>query len=395
MEEVLIELKKINKIYPIYKSNKDRVKELLSFNKKKYHSDFYAIQDLNLKLKKGEIVGIIGRNGAGKSTLLKIITGIVEPTSGQKIVKGSIVALIELGIGFNPEYTGIENIYFYGTAQGKSKEEIDAKLPEVINFAEIGDFINQPVKNYSSGMFARLAFSVAMSIEPQILIVDETLAVGDIFFQNKCIEKMKELINKGSLILFVSHDLHAIKFFCNRIVYLENGRIKKEGKNINEIIDLYEKGKLEEKKILSNNSEVAEIIETKCMDSDFNTKKRFKVGENLKIYIKYRIKGNIKNIFLGFGFRNHNGVYISGLNTKLDGVKLSDNIGEYEVVLDYKNFNVYKGVYTAWSVLYNETGTVVLADHVIQNAFEIFDFEEKCEGIVNLEHKWEIMKENE
>lgn len=396
MNENIIELKSISKVYPIYKSNKDRVKELLSFRKKKYHEDFYAINNLNLNLKKGEIVGIIGRNGAGKSTLLKLITGIIEPTSGEKNIYGNISALIELGAGFNPEYTGIENIYFYGATQGKTREEMDKEIEKIKEFADIGEFIYQPVKNYSSGMFARLAFSVAVNVDPDILIVDEILSVGDVFFQNKCIEKMKSLIQKGTLVIFVSHDLHAVKFFCDRIIYLKNGEIIKDGYNVTEIIDFYEKGleNLKEDEVVKNSSDMLEILETKFIDKFGNEKKRYKVGEELTVKIKYKIKKASKNMFLGFGFRNHNGVYISGINTKLDNIRLDEKPGVYEAYLKYEDFNLYKGLYTVWSVIYNDTGTVVLSDYIIKNAFEIYDLAEKCEGVVNLKHKWEIREVN-
>ena len=185
--EKVIELKNISKVYKLYKNKKDRVKEaLFFFSKKKYHNDFYALKNIDLEVKKGEILGLVGTNGAGKSTLLKIITGVLTPTTGEIKIKGKISALIELGAGFNPEYTGIENIELYGTLMGLTKEEIESKKKEIIDFADIGEFICQPVKSYSSGMFARLAFSVAINVDPEILIVDEALSVGDIFFQLKC-----------------------------------------------------------------------------------------------------------------------------------------------------------------------------------------------------------------
>lgn len=392
VSEILIELKNLSKIYPIYKDNKYRLYELLSLRSKKYHEDFYALKNINLSLKRGEIVGIIGKNGAGKSTLLKIITGILEPSLGEKNIKGKISALIELGAGFNPEYTGIENIYFYGITQGKTKEEMDNEIENIKKFADIGDFINQPVKNYSSGMFARLAFSVAVNVTPDILIVDEILSVGDVFFQNKCVEKMKELMNKGTLIIFVSHDMHAVKFFCDRIIYLNQGQILKDSYNVNEVLDFYEKGIYftNNNEVFRNSSELIEILETDFLDVNNQKKMRFKVGEKLKVRIKYRVYKELKNIFLGFGFRNQDGIYISGVNTKLDKLKILGTPGEYEAFLEYEDINIYKGVYTTWSVFYNDTGTVVLADYIIKNAFQIYDIGEICEGVVNLKHKWYI-----
>ena len=223
----IIEVKELNKIYKLYDNKKDRLKEALNFflKKKKYHKDFYALNNINLSVRKGEIVGLLGKNGAGKSTLLKVITGVLTQSSGTLDIEGKISALIELGAGFNPEYTGRENIYLYGTLMGYSKEEMNNKISDIIKFADIGDFIEQPVKVYSSGMFARLAFSCSINVNPDILIVDEILAVGDMRFQMKCITKMKEMMKKGVTILFVSHDINTIKRFCTRAVWLKDGNV--------------------------------------------------------------------------------------------------------------------------------------------------------------------------
>ena len=189
-----IVVKNLSKTFDMYNSPMDKLKEALSPRGKIRHTEFHALTDLSFNVKKGEILGIMGRNGAGKSTLLKIITGILEPTSGSVEVSGRISSLLELGTGFNMEYTGIENIYFYGTLMGFTKKQMDKKLDDIIKFAEIGDYIDQVVKTYSSGMFARLAFSCAINVEPEILIVDEILSVGDMRFQAKCFNKFKEFL---------------------------------------------------------------------------------------------------------------------------------------------------------------------------------------------------------
>ena len=204
MPNTAIKVSNLTKIYKLYDKPMDRLKESLHPLKKNYHKDFYALNDVSFEVKKGETVGIIGKNGAGKSTLLKIITGVLTPTSGDVQVNGRIASLLELGAGFNPEYTGIENIYLQGTLMGFGHEEMAAKVDEILAFADIGDFIHQSVKMYSSGMFARLAFAVAINVDPDILIVDEALSVGDAAFQNKCIRKMEEIGDKGITILFVS-----------------------------------------------------------------------------------------------------------------------------------------------------------------------------------------------
>jgi len=215
----------ISKVYKMYNSPKDRFKEALSISNKVYHAEFYALTNISFKVKEGEILGIMGRNGAGKSTLLKIITGVLNPTYGDVYVSGRISSLLELGAGFNSEYTGIENIHFYCTIMGLSKMDILSRIDKIIEFAEIGDYIYQPVKTYSSGMFARLAFSCAINVDPDILIVDEILSVGDIRFQSKCFKKFKEFKAKGVTILYVGHDIGTMRTFCDKCMWLNNGKI--------------------------------------------------------------------------------------------------------------------------------------------------------------------------
>ena len=219
----VISVKDLSKVYRLYDKPIDRLKESLNIFHKSYHKEYYALNNLSFDIKRGETVGIIGINGAGKSTLLKIITGVLTPTGGNIEVKGKISALLELGAGFNMEYTGIENIYLNGTMMGFSKEEVDKKLDDILDFADIGDFVNQPVKTYSSGMFVRLAFAVAINVEPDILVIDEALSVGDVFFQQKCYKKIKELAGK-STVLIVSHDLNAMTKFCERIIVMSAGQ---------------------------------------------------------------------------------------------------------------------------------------------------------------------------
>lgn len=235
----MIKVKNLSKVYKMYKNPAERVKEAI-FPKhyKNKIRDFYALCDIDFSIKKGETVGIIGKNGSGKSTLLKILTGVINPTSGEKQMNGTVSALLELGTGFNPEYTGIENIYLNGTIMGIAREKMKEKVEEICEFAEIGDFINQPVKNYSSGMFVRLAFAVAINTCPDILIVDEALAVGDYRFQAKCYSKFEELKEKGTTILFVSHDIDAVRRFCERCIWLDSGRIVMDG-DVNTVSSKY------------------------------------------------------------------------------------------------------------------------------------------------------------
>lgn len=238
MSEVAISVNNVSKMYKLYDNPMDRLKESLGLSRKKKYKEHYALNDVSFQVHKGETVGIIGTNGSGKSTILKIITGVLNPTQGQVVVDGRISALLELGAGFNGEYSGIENVYLNGTMIGFSREEIDAKLQDILDFADIGDFVNQPVKTYSSGMFVRLAFAVAINIEPEILIVDEALSVGDVFFQAKCYRKFEEFKEMGKTILFVSHDLSSIGKYCDRVVLLNKGKKLAEG-DAKEMVNLY------------------------------------------------------------------------------------------------------------------------------------------------------------
>lgn len=219
----------VSKVFNMYNSPIDKLKEAFSPTGKIRHTEFHALKDLSFSVAKGEILGIMGRNGAGKSTLLKIITGILEPTNGSVAVTGRISSLLELGTGFNMEYSGIDNIYFYGTLMGFTKQQMDEKIDDIIAFAEIGDYIDQVVKTYSSGMFARLAFSCAINVEPDILIVDEILSVGDMRFQAKCFNKFKEFKEQGVTILYVGHDVGMMRTFCDRCVWLNNGKLIADG----------------------------------------------------------------------------------------------------------------------------------------------------------------------
>lgn len=227
--EYKIKADHISKVFKIYHTSTDRLKEALSFSGKNLHTDFYAVNDISFNVRQGQIVGIMGTNGSGKSTLLKMITGIYEPTYGSLSVIGTISSLLELGTGFNMEYTGMENIFFYGTLMGFTKEQMQQKLEQIIDFAEIGDYMNQPVKTYSSGMFARLAFSCAIHVEPDILIVDEILSVGDMRFQAKCFRKFKQFRERGVTILYVGHDVAVMRTFCDTVIWMHQGRLVEIG----------------------------------------------------------------------------------------------------------------------------------------------------------------------
>ena len=263
MSDFAVEIKNVSKIYKLYDRPLDRLKDALNLSKKQLYNEYYALNNISFNVEKGQTVGFIGTNGAGKSTLLKIITGVLTPSSGEVTVRGKIAALLELGAGFNMEYTGIENIYLNGSMMGYTDEQMKERVPAIIEFAGIGDYIKQPVKTYSSGMFARLAFAVAINVDPDILIVDEALSVGDIYFQAKCFNKMNEIKKKGTTILLVTHDMGSVIKYCDDVIVLNHGNFLKEG-NAKEMVDIY-------KKLLVNQYDEDEETDSKKDTSDEET----------------------------------------------------------------------------------------------------------------------------
>ena len=293
-KQLAISAKQITKVYKLYDKPSDRLREALGLKRGNLHKEHYALKGVDLSIYKGETVGIIGTNGSGKSTILKIITGVLNPTAGELKVNGRISALLELGAGFNMEYNGIENIYLNGTMMGFSEKEIDAKLQNILDFADIGDFVYQPCKTYSSGMFVRLAFAVAINIEPEILIVDEALSVGDVFFQAKCYHKFEEFKQMGKTILFVSHDLSSIAKYCDRVVLLNKGTKLGEG-SPKEMIDAY-------KQVLVGQYEIPEEEESLLQDQELNelaaknADGKAKKGDNTKTVAEKKLSAEVLGI---------------------------------------------------------------------------------------------------
>ncbi|WP_317314334.1 ABC transporter ATP-binding protein [Holdemanella biformis] len=349
----VIEIKNISKIYNLYNKPSDRLKEAL-FSRKSRHTEFAALNDVSFNVNKGEILGIIGKNGSGKSTILKIITSVLTPTSGECIVKGKIAALLELGAGFNMEYTGIENIYLNGQMIGFSKEEMDKKLQAIIDFADIGEHIYQPVKTYSSGMFARLAFSVAISVDPDILIVDEALSVGDVFFQNKCYRRFEEFRERGKTILFVTHDMGSVIRYCNRCVLLNAGKKVAEGKP-QEMVDLYKRIMVGQWNENEENTQDSTSIQSSNVKADELWKDQISTNPDIEVYgdgrvdiidfgifsdtgdignnvykgdyysvkMKVRINEDNLNPIFAFKLRDIKGTELTGTNTMLEDIDTS------------------------------------------------------------------------
>lgn len=307
MDDIAIKVENLTKIYKLYDKPTDRMKEALSLTKKKYSKDYYALKDISFEVKRGETVGIIGTNGSGKSTLLKIITGVLTQSSGTVEVNGKISALLELGAGFNPEYTGLENIYLNGTMMGYTKEEMDKRVKPIIDFADIGDFINQPVKTYSSGMFARLAFAVAINVDPDILIVDEALSVGDVFFRLKCFKKFDEFKQKGKTILFVSHDMSSIIKYCSRAILINKGSLLKEDKS-KIVVDEYKKVLVNQ---FENEEPNSEDLDSEKIDNESWNKK-------IKINKKYLDYGNKDIQIVDYAIIDNHGTVVQNIEKSSD-----------------------------------------------------------------------------
>ncbi len=397
---VAVKVENVTKVYRLYDKPQDRLKEALNPFKKSYHHDFYALHDVSFEMKKGETVGIIGRNGAGKSTLLKIITGVLTPTNGNVEVNGKIASLLELGAGFNPEMTGLENIYLNGTLMGFTHEEMESKVDTILKFADIGEFIHQTAKTYSSGMFARLAFSVAINVEPDILIVDEILSVGDQQFQKKCVDRIDVLRSKGISILLVAHDEYTIRNLCQRALYL------KEGKQVcftssSEAITKYQFD-MEDKLSLTakNNSSTVhtnpqekfyfEITTVKLFDNNHTESTVINSGSDVSIEFEYKCKGNYTSLVsFVVNLYREDGLYIFGTTTLMRNIEPFIPLSTGKVSIKFPKLMLLQGYYK-WRVAVNDdTGMNIFCEAVNVCEFKIID-SFKAVGTIDLKHQWEI-----
>ena len=427
-KNLAISVQGVSKIYKLYDKPIDRLKEAVSLTHKSYHRDFFALSDISFDVKKGETVGIIGTNGSGKSTILKIITGVLSPTTGTAEVSGNISALLELGAGFNSEYTGLENIYMNGTMMGFSREEMQRRMDDILRFADIGDFVNQPVKTYSSGMFVRLAFALAINVDPEILIVDEALSVGDVFFQAKCYRRMEEMMKNGTTILMVSHDMGSIIKYCDKVVLLNRGHFVAQGE-AGKMVDLY-------KKILANQTdELAEaLIEQKKealglpvgdVHTDKSMKERMNLNPEVQEYGDGRAsfedfgtldaRGNVTNLLLKgemftirerirfhapiempiftYTLRDKKGTDITGTNTMFEGAdikpvkdgdvytvsfrqKMNLQGGEYLLSMSCTGYE--NGEHVVYHRLYNVLSLTVISN---KNTVGYYDMDSEVEAV--------------
>ena len=384
--DIAIKVTDLEKVYKLYDKPSDRLKEALHIGRGKHHTEHRALKGVSMTIRQGECVGIIGTNGSGKSTILKIITGVLSPTAGEVEVNGRISALLELGAGFNMEYNGIENIYLNGTMIGFSKKEIDQKLDEILAFADIGDYVYQPAKTYSSGMFVRLAFAVAINIDPEILIVDEALSVGDVFFQAKCYHKFEEFKEMGKTIVFVSHDLSSISKYCDRVVLLNQGIKLGEGAP-KQMIDTYKQvlvgqytapesegerllddeqlremaakgvdgskqkgrtagGIAENPELLEYGSKKAKITEYYITDEKGTRTSTILKGSVFTIHMRVKMTENIAAPIFAFTIKNVRGTEITGTNTMFEKAFLeSVEAGETKEITFTQDMNLQGGDY--------------------------------------------------
>lgn len=343
--DIALAAHRVTKSYRLYSRNSDRIREAFHPFRKQYHRPFTALDDVSFSIKKGESVGIIGKNGSGKSTLLQILCGVLQPTSGHVQATGRISALLELGAGFNPEFTGRENVYLSATIMGLTPEYVDDNIDKIISFADIGEFIDQPVKLYSSGMYVRLAFATAISVEPEILVVDEALAVGDIFFQQKCVAHMKEML-KNATIVFVTHDMHSVTNLCQRVILLDAGKIVFDGEPLDGV-SKYTKlvhNEWQEKKTANQEAAAAaaspavvhepsdsgwitvseedrggaleiKILQVRVTDEDGADRKTVVKGDTVKVQLIVEASRQVDDLIVGYTVKDRIGNAIFGENT--------------------------------------------------------------------------------
>jgi ABC-type polysaccharide/polyol phosphate transport system ATPase subunit len=344
-----LRVENVSKQYRIYATPGDRLKESLTRGRLKRHQEFWALKDISFEIEKGTTTGIIGPNGSGKSTLLQIITGTLEPTHGSVWYDGRIAALLELGAGFNPEFTGIENCFLNASLMGFSRRETENLIPEIERFAEIGQFIRQPVKTYSSGMYVRLAFAIAISASPDILIVDEALAVGDAVFQHRCMRRIKQMQESGVTIFFVSHDPAAIRALCSRAILLNEGNLIADG-DPPDVLNRYQKiimareqayeasappadGVIAEEDVpfeepaavplaplFRHGDGSAEVLSVEMFDSSRQRVELVESGESITVRLRVAFEKNVEDPVFGFLIRNRHGIHMYGTNTELQGL---------------------------------------------------------------------------
>jgi len=393
-------IQNVSKLYRLYRHPSDRIRELIPFPSRKLHHDFWALRDISFNVEKGETLGIVGPNGCGKSTLLQIVCGILQPTVGRVVARGRVAALLELGAGFNPEFTGRENVFLNGEIMGLSRAAIERALPSIMAFADIGEFFERPVKEYSSGMYVRLAFSTAIHVEPDILVVDEALAVGDAVFANRCVRKFQELRERKITVLFVSHDLGLVKQLSHRAILLVGGRIHAQGEP-NQVINQYIGLVLEKQRAdaepreagrltagFRHGDRTSEILDVELLDASGERVKAVASGEPVRVRVRCVFHEAKSDPMVGLLIRNRIGMEVYGTNTRVEQMALGEFEAGDELDLEFR-FECWLAPqqYTLTVAAQNADGSSHdWLDDVL--AFEVLDARALA-GVVNLRAKVE------
>lgn len=399
-DDVLISVRNLGKTYRIFRRPGDRLKEAFTFGRVRFHEEFPALCDISFDIRKGETVGIIGRNGSGKSTLLQLICGILRPTAGSVAVNGSVAALLELGTGFNLEFTGRENVFFQGAIMGFAEAQMAERFDDIEAFAEIGAFIDQPVRTYSSGMFARLAFSVAVHLAPDILVVDEALSVGDMAFQEKAISHMKKIRERGVAILFVSHSLPAIRNFCDTAIWLDKGAIREMGERLH-VCESYQEHIHRERQNRRDHDldHSARPHRSERLPSDQSvliaatrlSKPAYAMGEQIEISIDLKFLKAVDCYGVGLLFFDSQGNLVSMLNTLRDDIFLREPVATVSVLIANNHFT--PGEYSITASVSDENGMFAYDRVEACAGFSIAaQYSSRglpaVEGILRCEHEW-------
>lgn len=339
-----VEIRNVSKMFKLYHENVRSLKEKVLFFRRRGYEEFWALKDVSIDVDEGETLGIIGANGSGKSTLLKCITRILYPTRGKVVTNGSIAALLELGAGFQPDLTGRENVYLNASILGFSRREVDKRFDEIVAFAELERFIDNHVRNYSSGMYIRLGFAVAINVDPDILIIDEVLAVGDEAFQRKCIERIQDIQESGKTIIFVTHNVDLTREICSRVVMLDRGEIVKQGKP-REVVNHYHQVMETVEEGSERGDRRIEVASVSLLDGEERPVSVFETGQTLRIRVNYRANVPVEDPVFGFSIDDYRGFTAYGTNTRLKGLDLGTVTGEGYVQFDLTSLPMLEGRY--------------------------------------------------
>ncbi len=412
MSEIALSLKQVSKKFPIYDSPLQRLREAVHPKRKKYHREFWALRDISLDLEAGTTLGILGQNGSGKTTILQLMAGIMAPTRGGIEIRGRVATILELGAGFNPEFTGRENAFLSGLILGLPPREIKSKMAEIVAFAEIGEFIDQPVKTYSNGMYVRLAFAVAVTLDPDILLIDEILAVGDTYFQHKCVRKIRDFQERGKTLVYVTHDVESVRNICHQAIILDYSRLLARGEagpiaaRYLGLIDTRERERSTAGRpsatgaVLADysryGSKEAEITAVEILDDDGRPRTVFNYGENFHLRFRVEIHADVTRFVLGNIFRNKYGFNVFGTNADWLGLPAPDlKKGEVCLVTFHHRANLAGGSYSINPAASAVTGdrTYRTLDWINNAAIIEIKNPQPMEGYVSIPTRIEIEKD--